>query len=61
MPDLRYNCEQRRRHAPVCAMEGGLDMRKNFGAKTWVYPMPVLIIATYDADGNPIGKAYEPT
>ena len=28
-------------------------MRKNFGAKTWVYPMPVLIIATYDADGNP--------
>lgn len=28
-------------------------MRKNFGAKTWVYPMPVLIIGTYDGDGAP--------
>lgn len=28
-------------------------MRKNFGAKPWVYPQPVLIIGTYDADGNP--------
>ena len=28
-------------------------MRKNFGAKTWVYPMPVLIIGTYDEDGIP--------
>lgn len=28
-------------------------MRKNFGPKTWMYPMPVLIIATYDAEGNP--------
>lgn len=27
-------------------------MRKNFGAKTWAYPMPVFIIGTYDADGN---------
>lgn len=27
-------------------------MRKNFGAKTWVYPMPVFIIATYDEEGN---------
>lgn len=26
-------------------------MRKNFGAKTWLYPMPVLIIGTYDAKG----------
>ena len=23
-------------------------MRKNFGAKTWIYPMPVLIVGTYD-------------
>lgn len=28
-------------------------MRKNFGAKPWLYPQPVLIIGTYDADGNP--------
>ena len=27
-------------------------MRKNFGAKTYLYPMPVLIIATYDENGN---------
>lgn len=26
---------------------------KNFGAKTFLYPMPVLIIATYDKDGTP--------
>ena len=26
-------------------------MRKNFGAKSWVYPMPVLIVAAYDKDG----------
>ena len=28
-------------------------MRKNFGAKTWLYPMPVFIIATYGDDGTP--------
>ena len=28
-------------------------MRKNFGNKTWMYPMPVLIIGTYDENGNP--------
>ena len=27
-------------------------MRKNFGKKTWLYPMPVLIVSTYDKDGN---------
>ena len=27
-------------------------MRKNFGAKTYLYPMPVLIIAAYDEKGN---------
>ena len=26
-------------------------MRKDFGAKTWLYPMPVLIIGTYDENG----------
>ena len=28
-------------------------MRKSFGAKSWLYPMPVLIVAAYDADGRP--------
>lgn len=28
-------------------------MRKNFGSKPWMYPMPVLIIATYGEDGTP--------
>lgn len=28
-------------------------MRKNFGAREWIYPMPVLIIGTYDKEGTP--------
>ena len=28
-------------------------MRKNFGAKTWLFPMPVLIVGTYDENGAP--------
>jgi flavin reductase (DIM6/NTAB) family NADH-FMN oxidoreductase RutF len=28
-------------------------MRKNFGAKATLYPMPVLIIGTYDENGTP--------
>ncbi len=28
-------------------------MRKNFGAKTILYPMPVFIIGTYDENGRP--------
>lgn len=28
-------------------------MRKNFGVKSWFYPQPVLIIATYDENGKP--------
>ena len=28
-------------------------MRKNFGAKPYTYPQPVLIIATYDENGAP--------
>ena len=27
-------------------------MRKNFGPKTWLYPQPVMIIATYNEDGT---------
>lgn len=27
-------------------------MRKNFGSKPWVYPLPVLLIATYDEEGK---------
>ncbi len=28
-------------------------MRKNFGVKNWLYPMPVLIVGTYDENGTP--------
>lgn len=28
-------------------------MKKNFGKQTFMYPMPVLIIATYNEDGTP--------
>lgn len=28
-------------------------MRKNFGSKSWMYPMPVLIVAAYDSEGRP--------
>ncbi len=28
-------------------------MRKNFGKKSWLYPMPVLIVGTYGPDGKP--------
>lgn len=28
-------------------------MRKNFGVKTWLYPMPVFIVAAYDGNGEP--------
>ena len=27
-------------------------MKKSFGPKTWFFPLPVLIIATYDKDNN---------
>ena len=27
-------------------------MRKNFGKKTWFYPLPVLIIGSYDKEGK---------
>ncbi len=27
-------------------------MRRNYGQKTWLFPMPVLIIGTYDEEGN---------
>lgn len=28
-------------------------MRKNFGVKTWLYPMPVFIVSAYDENGVP--------
>ena len=28
-------------------------MRKNFGVKNWLYPMPVLIVGSYDENGIP--------
>ena len=33
-------------------------MRKNFGAKPWVYPQPVLMIGTYDENGTPENEYY---
>lgn len=27
-------------------------MRKDFGVKPWMYPLPVLIVGTYVEDGN---------
>ena len=28
-------------------------MRKNFGVKNWLYPMPVFIVGTYDENNSP--------
>lgn len=28
-------------------------MRKDFGKKTWLYPMPVFVVAAYDGEGTP--------
>ena len=28
-------------------------MKKNIGKKNWMFPMPVLMIGTYGADGTP--------
>lgn len=28
-------------------------MRKDFGIKSWLYPMPVFIVGSYDEDGRP--------
>ena len=28
-------------------------MKKNFGVKNWLFPMPVLMIGTYDEEGTP--------
>lgn len=33
-------------------MKGAVKMRKNFGAKSWMYPLPVLIVSTYDENGK---------
>ena len=39
--------------AAVEIHKGENTMRKNFGPKTWLYPMPVLIVGTYDENGVP--------
>ena len=36
------------------------SVRKNFGAKTWLSPMPALIIGTYDENGTPDTKKHDP-
>ena len=35
-------------------------MRKNFGAKPMLYPMPVLVIGSFDENGVPIESAPHP-
>lgn len=43
----------------VCIIKGyyagerSEKMRKNFGVQTWLFPQPVMIIGTYDKEGNP--------
>ena len=32
--------------------KGGFKMRKDFGKKTWFYPLPVLIVGSYDENGK---------
>ena len=39
--------------SPISFDNGGIIMRKNFGAKPYTYPQPVFIIATYGEDGTP--------
>ena len=36
-----------------CSRKGEGFMRKNFGAKPFMYPLPVLIVASYDEEGIP--------
>lgn len=33
--------------------ERKITVRKNYGSKSWLYPMPVLIVGTYDENGFP--------
>ena len=37
----------------AAAVECGLNMKKSLGAKTLVYPTPVLVVGTYDQAGKP--------
>ena len=42
-----------RKHAIMTPYEEKTDMRKNFGKKTIITPLPVVIIGTYDENGVP--------
>ena len=35
-------------------------MRRNFGEKPWFYPLPVLIIGTYDENGGLSMEKFKP-
>ena len=35
-------------------------MKKNFGNKNWMFPMPVLMIGTYGEDGTPDATKMKP-
>ena len=43
-----------------CSKIGGKIMRKNFGSKPYLYPMPVLIIGTYDENDVPNSISMAP-
>ena len=38
----------------------GRTMRRNIGKKPWLYPLPVLIIGTYGANGKPDMTRFHP-
>ena len=44
MKNNRYLCRQEK---IMSIIKTETTMRKNFGAKPWTYPQPVLIIGTY--------------
>ena len=35
-------------------------MKKNLGVKNWMFPMPVVMIGTYGADGKPDAGKMKP-
>ena len=40
-------------HVGILKSEGNYTMKKNLGPKNYIYPLPVLIVGTYDENGTP--------
>lgn len=57
MPPLRFYCVQTvERNRAMCYNDNNEEnenMRKNLKAKAYIYPLPVLIVGTYDENGTP--------